>query len=127
MGRLIDADELKRKVNKKRVVGRFNTIKLIDEAPTVELTEEQAIDKLHETGWLIRHDKEMAERPQGEPVVKCKDCKHQKKFWHEDKRMKEGGCWVYGCDFICDPFESTPVCGRPEEYCSSAEKKGGAE
>ena len=39
---------------------------LIDNAPTVELTEEQAIDKLHETGWLIRHDKEMTERPQGE-------------------------------------------------------------
>lgn len=35
----------------------------IDNAPTVELTEEQAIDKLHETGWLIRHDKEMTERP----------------------------------------------------------------
>jgi hypothetical protein len=41
--------------------------------------------------------------------------------------MKEGGYWVYDCDFICDPFESTPVCGQPEEYCSSAEKKGGAE
>jgi hypothetical protein len=39
---------------------------LIDNDPTVELTEEQAIDKLHETGWLPRHDKEMTERPQGE-------------------------------------------------------------
>ena len=34
-------------------------------APTVEITEEQAIDKLHETGWLPLHDKEMTERPQG--------------------------------------------------------------
>lgn len=59
--------------------------------------------------------------------IRCKDCKHQKKYWHEDKRMKEGGYWVYDCDFISDPFESTPVCGQPEEYCSSAEKKGGAE
>lgn len=40
----------------------LRTERLIDEAPTVELTEEQAIDKLHETGWLIRHDKEMTER-----------------------------------------------------------------
>ena len=40
--------------------------RVIDNAPTVELTEEQAIDKLHETGWLIRHDKEMTERPQDE-------------------------------------------------------------
>lgn len=38
---------------------------IIDNAPTVEITEEQAIDKLHETGWLIRHAKEMTERPQG--------------------------------------------------------------
>lgn len=38
---------------------------IAENAPTVELTEEQAIDKLHETGWLIRHDKEMTERPHG--------------------------------------------------------------
>ena len=69
--------------------------------------------------------KALEERPQGEPVIKCQDCKHQVKVWREDKRM--GGYWVYDCDFISDPFESTPVCGQPEEYCSSAEKKGGAE
>jgi len=33
--RLIDADALKEAVNTKRVVGRFNTIQLIDNAPTV--------------------------------------------------------------------------------------------
>lgn len=33
--RLIDADALKKAVNDKRVVGRFNTIMLIDEAPTL--------------------------------------------------------------------------------------------
>jgi len=46
--------------------------KYIDNAPTVEITEEQAIEKLHETGWLIRHDKEMTERPHGEWVL-CED------------------------------------------------------
>lgn len=30
-----------------------------------EITEEQAIDKLQETGWLIKHDKEMTEEPHG--------------------------------------------------------------
>ena len=35
MARLIDADALKKAVNDKRVVGRFNTIMLIDEAPTL--------------------------------------------------------------------------------------------
>ena len=39
---------------------------IIDNAPTVDITEEQAIDKLHKTGWLPMHDKEMTERPQGE-------------------------------------------------------------
>jgi len=34
--RLIDADALKEEVNKKKVVGRFNTLLLIDNAPTVE-------------------------------------------------------------------------------------------
>ena len=43
---------------------------IIDNAPTVELTEEQAIDKLHETGWLIRHDNEMTERPHGEWLLR---------------------------------------------------------
>ena len=34
--RLIDADALKEAVNNKKVVGRFNTIQLIDNAPTVK-------------------------------------------------------------------------------------------
>ena len=33
--RLIDADALKEEVNKKKVIGRFNTIMLIDNAPTI--------------------------------------------------------------------------------------------
>lgn len=37
-----------------------------EKRPQVDITEEQAIDKLHETGWLPRHDKKMTERPQGE-------------------------------------------------------------
>lgn len=45
------------------------------------ITEEQAIDKLHETGWLPRHDKEMTERQQGEwklhgMIYYCSVCGH---------------------------------------------------
>ena len=48
------------------VLSFLTEVKLtIDNAPTVEITEEQAIDKLHETGWMQRHDKEMTERPTG--------------------------------------------------------------
>ena len=49
---------------------------IIDNAPTVKITEEQAIDKLHETGWLPRHDKEMTERPQGKWTDLSTDGRH---------------------------------------------------
>ena len=41
-----------------------------EERPQGDITEEQAIDKLHETGWLPRHDKEMTERPTGHWIPK---------------------------------------------------------
>lgn len=46
----------------------WHILNMIDNAPTVnpKITVEQAIDKLLETGWLVRHDKEMTERPQGD-------------------------------------------------------------
>ena len=62
---LISRSELKEKFIERLDEGFFvysEIMSIIDNAPTVELTEEQAIDKLHETGWLIRHDKEMTER-----------------------------------------------------------------
>lgn len=53
MGRLIDADALKRAVNEKRVVGRFNTIKLIDDAPTAGTITYDDVKKAMDTayGW----------------------------------------------------------------------------
>lgn len=77
MTRLIDADKLPfhecadsdcieaSKENCAVCEFRCVTKEEIDNAPTVDITEEQAIDKLHETGWLPMHDKEMTERPQG--------------------------------------------------------------
>ena len=69
--RLIDADELKKSVipcviHNGALTDLCVPLYQIDNAPIAPITEEQAIDKLHETGWLIRHDKEMTERPQGE-------------------------------------------------------------
>ena len=72
MKRLIDAERLKVGIFNACIDEHFmptrllnwdNITNIIDNAPTVDITEEQAIDKLHETGWLIRHDKEMTERP----------------------------------------------------------------
>lgn len=60
-------------------------------------------------------------------VIKCKDCKYQKKYWHEDNRMKERGYWIYGCELIDDSFIGTPVWGEDDQFCSSAEMKEGTE
>lgn len=73
MTRLIDADELR--TIKSIQSGDFNSIesiqKWIDNVPTVETTEKQAILFLINNGWLVNHDKELREkweRPQGEQV-----------------------------------------------------------
>jgi len=52
-------------------------------------------------------------------VVRCKDCKHQEKVWHEDNRKREGGYYIYGCDLV-DGY--APV-GFDDEYCSRAERR----
>ena len=81
--RLIDADALKDEFVKHEDRKGYLIVDwevLIDNAPTVEITEEQAIDKLHDTGWLPLHDKEMTERPTGHWIefkggyYKCDKC-----------------------------------------------------
>ena len=70
--RTIDADALHdtilrdEKLDDKGVNWAVNRIiSHILNAPTVEFTEEDAIDKLHETGWLPKHDEAMTNRPKG--------------------------------------------------------------
>ena len=94
--RLIDAEVLKEKwkeeccgccENCSHCMTGLNC-ELIDNAPTVEITEEQAIDKLYETGWLIKHDKEMTERPHGKWIIQdivhclqyCSECRTYSEF-----------------------------------------------
>lgn len=72
--KLGDLDALK---ERNTVIGIVNgekmkvvPVKAIDNAPTVEISQEQAIDKLNETGWLYNHDKAIAEfvRPKGDLI-----------------------------------------------------------
>lgn len=88
--RLIDADELRKAFKKSPLIFDSSLSfarKLIDLAPTIKFTEEDAIDKLHETGWLPRHDKAMTNRPKGKWLKSsnmskrsyqrlCSNCKH---------------------------------------------------
>ena len=73
--RLDDSDikqleELKKLFGKsKSEIIRSAIYKYYVNAPTFEITEEQAIDKLHETGWILNHDKEMTTRPHGKWIL----------------------------------------------------------
>lgn len=52
-------------------------------------------------------------------VIRCKDCKYQEKFFHEDKRRKEGGYYICGCELV-DGYSH--VC-LDHEFCSRAERR----
>lgn len=53
-------------------------------APTVEITEKQAITKIINSGWLVNHDKELREKWE-RPKCDCEECyfrKFTEKFVH---------------------------------------------
>ena len=86
--------------------GDFISYKALEERSTNVITEEQAIDKLHETGWMQRHDKEMTERPQSE---------HRPGYW-----IEESDCEGKKTNYICDvcgfddgwkDYNWCPICG----------------
>ena len=56
-------------------------------------------------------------------VVRCKDCKYQRKVWIEDKRYKFGGFLCVSCDRNDDIFVSHTVDGDDNDFCSYGELK----
>ena len=61
--------------------------------------------------------------PSAQPVIQCKDCKHQVKEWRDDKRLKDKGYWVYGCKVISDICGYWAWFGQDDEFCSEAERR----
>jgi len=58
--------------------------------------------------------------PPAQPeIIHCRDCKHQIKDFHEDKRRKDGGYYVYGCE-LADDYSH--VC-LDDDFCSRAERQ----
>lgn len=53
------------------------------------------------------------------PAIRCKDCKHQRKEYHEDKRRKDGGYNIYWCELV----DGYAPLGFDDEYCAWAERK----
>lgn len=52
-------------------------------------------------------------------LIRCKDCKYQEKYFHEDRRRKDGGYYIYGCE-LADGYSH--VC-LGDDFCSRAERK----
>ena len=59
---------------------------------------------------------------QGE-LIRCKDCKHQVKEWRTDKRLKDNGYMVCGCDVVSDACGYWALLGQDDDFCSKAEPK----
>ena len=58
--------------------------------------------------------------PPAQPeIIHCRDCKHQIKNFYEDKRRKDGGYYVYGCELSND---YSHVC-LDDDFCSRAERR----
>jgi len=137
---LISREALKKAIAEYKYCGFYDKlIELIDNAPSVEpekvlvanvtfdenklkeIVQTEVIEKI-KSGELVIKD----ERPQGEPVIKCQDCKYRVKEWREDKRMKEKGYWVYGCKHFGEIMGYWGFGGNDNEFCSDAEQKGSA-
>lgn len=54
-----------------------------------------------------------------EELIRCKDCKYQEKYFHEDRRRKDGGYYIYWCELA---EEYSHVC-LDDDFCSRAERK----
>ena len=58
--------------------------------------------------------------PSAQPeIIRCKDCIHQEKFFHEDKRRRDGGYYIYGCELV-DGYSH--VC-LDDDFCSRGERR----
>lgn len=100
------------------VQGFINSINKLSEVeqPHSEWTEESAIDFLHDTGWMQRHDEEMT-RPHRE----CRTCKH----------FVKGG--LDGKTYVCehpnieqdDYFNYAFLMVEENDFCSRYEEKEG--
>lgn len=103
-------------------------IKTWNERQKEDITEEKAIDKLHETGWLQKHDEYLskAESTMSHPeIVHCKDCIHRplegEALHGRDVEFPEDDDYI--CPFNCpDPFYNR----RPPSYgyCIYGEETG---
>ena len=88
-------------------------IEEIDALPSADIDLIGFSDKL----WAAAYERGKAE------VVRCKDCKHQVKEWRTDKRLKNKGYMVCGCEVVGDSCGYWALLGQDDDYCSMAERR----
>ena len=75
-------------------------------------------------GWKISGEMILGTVPPADvvEVVRCKDCRYRSKTWYEDKRRKDGGYWIIGCnnDNIAERVYGL---AHDDDFCSFGERK----
>lgn len=62
--------------------------------------------------------------PSAQPeIIRCKDCKYQVKEWRTDKRLKDNGYMVCGCNVVGDVCGYWALFGQDDDYCSMAKRR----
>lgn len=102
--RLIDANALKEEVNKKNVVGRFNMLLLIDNAPTVKPRIEYGTDG---QPYILSITNGIEERPQGDLI---------KAF-----ELLKAHCKNRECNKDCVFYRELRVGDNAEQFCGLCE------
>ena len=52
-------------------------------------------------------------------IIYCRNCEHQIQYFYEDKRRKDGGYYIYGCEL---PNDYSHVC-FDDDFCSRAAER----
>ena len=131
MTRPIDADKLKEQINNKRVVGRFNVLNLIDNAPTFNPyrpISEETFYKITDAEFDV-HDSFWVETPKGKKIEFEK--KRPKGTWVYSEEDKEKGYGGYCSNCKCDMpifLEDWKHKFVETDYCPNcgADMRGGA-
>ena len=77
---------------------------------------------LYNLGYTKLADTVMNEQrfPSVQPdIIRCRECEHQIQYFYEDKRIKDGGYYIYGCEL---PNDYSRVC-FDDDFCSRAERR----
>ena len=68
-------------------------------------------------------DYDLEECPEFFELISCEDCIYRLKEWRGDKRLKDKGYWVYGCEHFAELMGYWGWGGNDNEYCSYGERK----